>query len=300
MINFDCVCSMKGWYAIMEIWSWLGNQMFQYAYIRSLSSRNHINFKLNILWYDNNLFRKFELNIFKIKENYANRKDLPYYFYWSSSPIRGIAARLNHNHHLESSNYFNPIKFNPKFLNIKDWYISWSFLSEKYFVDQWDKIKDDFIFTKQISSQCRIVENTIKNLNTVSIHLRRWDYLKYPYIYPVLDYGYYDKAIKIIKENLDNPTFVIFSDDIDYANDFFKDLKNKIMIDCNRWENSRQDMYLMSKCKHNITAHSTFSWWWAYLNNNEDKIVISPKEWFVKWCHYYNNDIVPDSWIKIW
>lgn len=291
---------MKDWYTIMEICSWLWNQMFQYAYIRALSLRNHVRFKLNILWYEYDSLRKFELNIFNIKGNYANKNDLPYYFYRDSSPIRWMAARLNPYHHMESSNYFNPLKFRPKFLNIKKWYISWSFLSEKYFIDQWDKIKDDFVFIKQVSSQCKTVENTIKDLNTCSIHVRRWDYLKYPSIYPLLDKSYYTRAIEFIKGKIDNPMFVIFSNDVEYTNECFKDLKNKIIVDFNKWEDSRQDMYLMSKCKHNITANSSFSWWWAYLNNNKNKIIISPKEYFIKWHRYYNNDIFPDSWIKIW
>ncbi len=286
-------------YVVMEIGGGLGNQMFQYAYVKALSKRNNISFKLNIFWYKNDSLRKYELDILNIKWQYAKDEDLPFYFYRKPSPIRWLVARLNINHHLEMSSYFNPLLFNPEYLNIKNWYISGVFLSEKYFVDQWDMIKDDFLFTKQISSQSKTVENVIKDLNTCSIHLRRWDYLKYPHIYPVLEHGYYDKAIKIIEQKLKNPTFVVFSDDIDYSNKFFKDLKNKIVVDFNRWEDSRQDMYLMSKCKHNITAHSTFSRWWAYLNNNGYKIVISPKEWFVKWCNYFNNDIVPDSWIKI-
>lgn len=283
----------------MEIWAWLGNQMFQYAYILALQQRNNINFKLNILWYKNDISRKYGLNIFNVKSDYAKEKDLPYYFFWKASPLKWIAIRLDFQHHWESSDFFNTIKFKKRFLKIKGWYISWAFLSEKYFIDQWDKIKWKFLFKKTISTQTKIVENTMKNLNAVSLHLRRWDYLKYPNTYPILWHDYYDKAIETIKSKIDNPVFVIFSDDIEYCNKFFKDLENKIIVDFNRWENSRQDMYLMSKCKHNITAHSTFSWRWAYLNNNEDKIVISPKERFVKWCNYYNNDIVPDSWIRI-
>ena len=290
---------MKEKSCCIEVHSWLGNQMFIYAYVRALSLRNKTNFKLDISYYKT-YFRPYQLDIFNIKKNYANNKDIPFYKNRKPSIFKWGLVRIDPLFHWEWYMKKNPLKFDPKFLNIKRWYITWHFMSEKYFIDQREYIKNDFEFIKPISEKTKEVEKIVSNKhNTVSIHIRRWDFLKYPDCYPQIDYSYYEKAINIIKNRIDNPLFVICSDDLEYVYKNFGNLDNKIIIDFNRWENSWQDMYLMSKCKHNITAYSSFSWWWAYLNNNKNKIILCPEKRFVPQSHFYDNDIVPDNWIKI-
>ena len=285
-------------YVIQKIQGWLWNQMFQYAFVKALSLRNRINYKLAITSYKK-YFRSYELEIFDIDKNYANESEIPFYERMSDWVIKWLLSRINPIHHYEHSSLKNPIRFNSRFLNISNWYISWSFMSELYFKDQWESIKRDFQFIKTISDKTKDIEKKIRKSNSVSVHIRRGDYLKHSDIYPELWKDYYLNAIKLVKNKVKSPLFVFFSDDIEYVGKHFSNIDNSIFVNHNRWENSRQDMYLMSKCKHNITAHSTFSWWGAYLNNNVKKIVISPKERFAKWCNYCNNNIVPDSWIKI-
>ena len=101
--------------------------------------------------------------------------------------------------------------------------------------------------------------------------------------------NYYDLAIQEIKSRVKDPHFFIFSDEVDKCRSFFKDLKNCCFIDWNKNENSYRDMQLMSLCKHNIIANSSFSFWGAYLNKNKDKTVICLK----------THIPYPDEWIKI-
>lgn len=293
MLNKDYYC--------IEMHSGLGNQMFIYAYIRALSLRNKTSFKLDISNYKT-YFRPYQLEIFDIKKSYANDEDIPFYQHrtnWVISHIKWILIHTDPQYHYEWWRNGDSIKFNPKFLNIKKWYISWHFLSEKYFSDQWDNIKSDFEFVKPISKKTKEIENIINSNNTISIHIRRWDFLKYPNIYKKLDYTYYKNAINMIIGKVKNPMFVIFSDDLDYVYKNFNNLENKIFINHNRWWDSRQDLYLMSKCKHNITANSSFSRRSAYLNKNPKKIIITPKTRFMPQSVYFYNDIIPNWWISI-
>ena len=105
------------------------------------------------------------------------------------------------------------------------------------------------------------------------------------------------------------PVFYFFSDDPDWCKQTFSGLKAEF-LDHNKGEDSFKDMVLMSVCRHNIIANSTFSWWGAWLNQNIDKKVIAPKMWFrtnyltrkepVYPSRVYNTkDLIPDSWVKL-
>jgi hypothetical protein len=104
---------------------------------------------------------------------------------------------------------------------------------------------------------------------------------------------YYQKSINLINSRVKDPKYYVFSDDMDWVK---KNLiiKNAVYVEGNK---GGVDLQLMSLCKHNIIANSTFSWWGAWLNNNPEKIVISPKKWFNDMN--MKNDIIPEDWIKI-
>lgn len=94
---------------------------------------------------------------------------------------------------------------------------------------------------------------------------------------------------------VNNPYFFIFSNDIEWCKKNIQ-LPHSYYVNCNKGKDSWQDMFLMSKCKHNIIANSTFSWWGAYLNENPQKIVISPSKLTNRGD---SPDLFPDSWIKL-
>ena len=110
--------------------------------------------------------------------------------------------------------------------------------------------------------------------------------------------SYYTKAIEIITKKIPNARFYIFSDDISWVQQNLKLDHDHQFLSGKITTNALQDFYLMSKCKNNIIANSTFSWWAAWLNQYESKIVIAPKKWYNQ-ITFDTTDLIPNSWIKI-
>lgn len=89
---------------------------------------------------------------------------------------------------------------------------------------------------------------------------------------------YYKKAIKYFEDKYKDVIFFVFSNDIEWVKENFC-AKNMVIADVNDEMNGMSDMYLMTQCKHNIIANSSFSWWGAWLNQNEGQEVIAPNKW---------------------
>lgn len=143
--------------------------------------------------------------------------------------------------------------------------------------------------------------NKIKTTNSVSLHVRRGDYIndKYSHIYGgICDVNYYNRAIEYIFSKIDNPVFFVFSDDCEWVKNNIS-IPNATFVEWNLNENSYIDMFMMNQCKHNIIANSTFSWWGAYNRTNpKNSIVISPKKWFAS-DSFAEPLIFPKKWIRI-
>ncbi len=171
------------------------------------------------------------------------------------------------------------------------------FQSEKYFKEHEDRIRELFKPTEEINIEIDVKYGWLFKDGTrnTSIHVRRGDYLRHPNHHPVQPLEYYQKAIDLTKDATDR--YIIFSDDIPWCKQVFKG-DGFIFMDGN--EKDYIELYLMSRCNNNITCNSSFSWWGAWLNNNENKIVIGPKMWFGNaYNHFNTNDVLPESWIKI-
>jgi hypothetical protein len=110
--------------------------------------------------------------------------------------------------------------------------------------------------------------------------------------------SYYHSAIKTITEQVENPHFFIFSDDLDWVKDNLDFIDNKTFIELDENTPDHEEMFLMSQCKHNIIANSSFSWWGAWLNQNMDKIVIAPKKWFNDTTKD-TSDLIPNTWVRL-
>lgn len=166
------------------------------------------------------------------------------------------------------------------------------FQSEKYFLHNRNKILE--LYSIDDESNKKIIDKYGKILseNTCSIHVRRGDYLRLPHHHPTCNMDYYNEAIKQFPEGT---FFLVFSDDIDWCKTVFNG-NNFIFIEGNE---DYIDLWLMSLCKNNIIANSTFSWWGAWLNQNLNKKVIAPHGWFGPAINHNTEDLIPKTWQKI-
>ena len=163
------------------------------------------------------------------------------------------------------------------------------FQSEKYFFHNEKIIKD--LFSIDTESE-RLIERKYGDVlkeKPVSVHIRRGDYLSSGGAHPTCTREYYNNAFSLFPPDT---SYLFFSDDISWCKENFTgdnyhfSEKNEDFI----------DLYLMSKCSHNIIANSSFSWWAAWLNNNTSKRVISPKNWFGANLNHDTRDVRPKKW----
>jgi len=174
-----------------------------------------------------------------------------------------------------------------------DFFIDGFFQSEKYFKHNRKAILEYFCDFSIYDNIVNEKYSFIKSNRCTAIHVRRGDYLKFPNHHPTQTLEYYLSAIEILKDKTD--LFVIFSDDIKWCKENIK-INGAIYI-----ENEKDyiELYLMSLCENNITCNSSFSWWGAWLNRNENKIVIGPNIWFGSSKQHNTYDIIPEDWIKL-
>ena len=140
----------------------------------------------------------------------------------------------------------------------------------------------------------------ISQTNSVSLHIRRGDYVsnqKTNQTHGTCDLDYYQRCITEIEKEVENPYFFVFSDEIEWVKENLKINHPAEYVDQNTGDKSYEDMRLMSQCKHNVIANSSFSWWGAWLNSYPDKIVFAPKRWFASDKHN-TKDLIPEGWKK--
>lgn len=174
----------------------------------------------------------------------------------------------------------------------------WQF--HAYFDNYRDILKSDFQFKAFADDKnIDLYEQIKEGGDFVSVHVRRGDYLESELYRGLCGIDYYSRAIDFIKKNVPNVSFLFFSNDIQWCKSNLLPLLGNSkyqFVDWNKGNESYRDMQLMSYCKYNIIANSSFSWWAAYLNSNREKIVIAPEKWInrdVDFC------IHMPEWIKL-
>lgn len=283
----------------------LGNQMFQYAAAKSISVKYNTPLLLDIDGFNNyTLHNGFELKrVFNISAEIASKAEKNQVLgIYSSEIIRKLLKRLNFGKLIPSFLVLEPsFKYWPKIINVPlDCYLDGYWQSDKYFKEIEGVIRSDFNFQIPLSDENRYLASIIENSNSISLHIRRGDYakdLKTLSTHGLCSIDYYDSAIGYILGKIQSPYFFIFSDDIDWAKENIKLDFPCLFINNNVRENSYVDMQLMSMCKHNIIANSSFSWWGAWLNKNESKVVVAPQKWFVS--NLEIDDLIPENWVTL-
>jgi len=193
----------------------------------------------------------------------------------------------------------NEFTFNNDILSIPSNYTLFGyFQTEKYFKEYRDLILDQFTFRDEYydsaSEYVKLIKKSSEDLRLTSIHIRRGDYVSSPDHHPVCSLQYYAEAVRLINEASPSK-FIIFSDDIEWCK---KEFIGDVYI-FSELNNPFSEMCAMSLCDNNIIANSSFSWWGAWLNRNEQKIVISPSRWFGSAMNKDTSDIYCKEWTII-
>lgn len=287
----------------------LGNQMFQYAFYVSLKQRYpDTNIKMDIFHiYGAHIHNGFELtDIFGIEPNECSKRDallLSDYFpmykkkYWLINRLQGVrryffGIKDSFIKQDDPTGYYADVYH---LSQLKSYIFRGNWVNEKYFSDCQEQLFKDFSFPEITENNNLFYASEIKNTNSVSVHIRKGDYVNSGMINLSIDY--YKAAKKIIDSKINNPKYFVFTDDkgsIKEYLDIFEDT-TMIIVEGNKGNKSFRDMQLMSLCKHNIIANSTFSFWGAYLNQYRQKIVVAPN----KAKNDFRNPFALHEWILL-
>jgi hypothetical protein len=293
---------------IVELIGGLGNQLFQYANAMNLAKQLGRDVFFDLEFFNNDEFKKYyKLDKFNTKVIPAKIEDSRKIKKRTITPriARRILRKLGSDGYYNKSNYFDEswfeandsIELNKK-MNI---FVSGYFTDKKYFDNIKDQILEDFKLSVPLNESNITILNKIQNTNSVSVHIRRGDYVTNPF-FTTVNLEYYHRAMKYMESLVENPKYFIFSDDMNWVKNNFSMMVNFEYVEINDMNTDFMELFLMSRCKHNIIANSTFSWWGAWLNPNTKKNVVAPYSWFedeVSQANYENNYLVPIEWTKM-
>jgi hypothetical protein len=176
-----------------------------------------------------------------------------------------------------------------------------NFMSEKYFVSARDIVRASIHTERVLGDENRETVTRIRTSNSVAVHVRRGDYLDEQWrdkLHVCTD-SYYETAIRIAQNELESPTFFVFSnseEDTDWVRENYRFLpKGTVFVPPG--SNDLEHFALMAECRHFIIANSTFSWWSAYLSRGQHKLIVAPKPW--NRAGWDMKDLYSNDWIVV-
>lgn len=288
---------------IVRITSGLGNQMFQYAFYRALKA-NWPETKIDVSEFRHRRHHNgYELEqVFDIVPDHASRRECDSLADLSKDLLsefrrRFLRVQLNCTGTLVRESELGAW-FHPELLTMRNGYFQGFWQTERYFLPVARPLRTAFTFKQPMDAGNSRIAEDIGSCDAVSIHVRRGDYVKkrrLETIGSVCSPKYYRDAIARIRARVPQPRFFVFSDDPAWVRDNVK-LDDALQVDINTGGASFRDMQLMSLCKHNIIANSSFSWWGAWLNANPGRLVLAPDVWS---RDASMPDVVPEGWLRI-
>lgn len=277
---------------IMRFSGALGNQLFQYALYYKLKKIGK-KVKADLSLFEKGIEKRhYYLSELGIQVEKATEDEIKKYA-TSNSTIQKILVQIRVKRPFYKD---HPVyTYQPRVFDFDTVFLDGYWQCPGYFEDIRVELLKNIIFPKMRQSNL-IMKQQIEDTNSISIHIRMGDYLSNSDLYGgICTVEYYREAIQYMREKVQNPTFYIFSDEPNRAREVLND-SDMVLVEGNDEDQAYCDLELMSHCKYNIIANSSFSWWAAWINQNKQKIVISPS----KWLNGYDNcDIWSKDWIRI-
>jgi len=290
---------------IIRLRGGLGNQMFQYAIGKRIAKQLNTDMKLDLTSLlkthksEHVTDRDYQMGIFNIEESFLIQPKLlrtldKLGLNFLSQLIKGIKL-------------FGFKTYKEKTFTVEDWLVtnpkdktlySGYWQSEAYFNTAEDELRKDFKFKGALSLQARKIQEKIKSVNAVCVHMRRGDYVGNT-VFNNSGLDYFEKSADYINESIDSPHFFVFSDDPDWCKENVKFNYDYTIVDYDT-ENIKykEDLQLMSSCTHFVMSASSFSWWAVWLSNKKNNIVIVPKIWFLE-DYKDTRDLISKNWIRL-
>ncbi len=296
---------------IVKLAGGLGNQMFQYAAGRSLAVVHNVPLKLDCAWYGESPSplttpRAYALHHFGIRKSEATPEEIAAVRHpWGSGLWGRLQARREGRRPPWRRRWYcqeSATVFDPNFFRAgPDVYLDGYWQSEKHFTPIADDIRRIFTLRRPLSGRNREAAEAVAQCESVALHVRRKDYVTNPLIHQVFvvcGREYYEAAAARIQTRVTDPVFFVFSDDPVWCRENLRLPATTKFVDWNTADQDVEDLRLMSLCRHNIIANSSFSWWGAWLNRNSDKIVIAPRRWF-RDPTVPTIDLIPAGWERL-
>jgi hypothetical protein len=290
---------------ISKILGGLGNQMFCYAAGRAVALRNGVELKLDIRSYPDCDQRIFELHRYQIAATVATETELLAADRRSlHKPVNRALKKLRFWQSYGQTPHFRQrgFAYDPEIHKVgPSAYLEGLFQCEQFFQGADDTLRKEFTPKESLDSANAEMAARILSGNSVSLHVRRTDYVndpKYRHLVSPCSLEYYQAAIELMQNRLKDFQVFVFSDEPEWCQKNLRIEAPCTIVNLNGTDKPWLDMHLMSKCRHHVLANSTYSWWGAWLANNDDQLVVAPKKWFASDIHD-DSHIVPERWIKL-
>lgn len=278
----------------------LGNQMFQYAFAKALSGDKKMPFVIDISHFGKadqlgETPRSLQLQLFQTGFNVASTEELGLLNSARyPSMLEKVWQKITQHYPLEIVNDTTSIE-RVNSSSASHYLLSGYFQKEIYFEKIAESIRSDFQSNVIIQPPFEL------HSKTVSVHIRRGDYITNSNAnahHGVCGMDYYERAFSFIENQIAEPHYIFFSDDIEWCKEHFKNKINAHFIKDRNGKPEHEDLILMSRCTHHIIANSSYSWWGAWLNPNASKIVIAPARWNNAQTGA-TNEYAPSTWIQL-
>lgn len=294
---------------VVKLMGGLGNQMFQYAFAKNLAIKNNTVLKVDLSFLldrtprENFIFREYDLGIFKLNVEQIEKDQLQKFLSPGSQSFfdRFLGKKKIDTQTIKEQFFY----FDAANISINEnIYLEGYWQTEKYFKEIESIIKNDFSFRYPLSELETTLNDQILFTNSICVNFRRTDFVNLKNsadTHGVTEMDYYEQAVALITDKVSDPHFYIFSDDIEWCKENVKLDYPMTFVD-HQYKGVKFSSYLqlMKNCKHFIIPNSTFAWWAAWLAENENKVVIAPKNWFKdEILQNQTDDIIPTGWISI-
>lgn len=278
----------------------LGNQLFEYATARAVALKLNTELVIDLRYFEDKFARgskSFWLDLLDVKARYRR--------YLRSAIFGAHALPVRIYRKLLEERFLNVYRekemgFDPEVLELKDWtLLLGNFQCHRYFEHIRKELLAEISIGNFLDDSAKPYIDRFSGRPTVSIHVRRADYLELPGFPMISAEDFYLRAMRHVQERITGANFLVFSDDMKWSRRSPAFAKDCTFVD---FEDSAaaplREMALMAQCQHNIISNSTYSWWGAWLNEKSDRIVVGPKEWILG-RRSADIDMFPKDWVEV-